>query len=398
MFDSDQATAFDDLVTADLHVERRYLGGTKGTAGDDPVARLLPVGNQGGFRYKGSVANDAVKLVVLYTSGSAPGWPDSLDPETGIFTYFGDNRKPGTALHETDRAGNLLLRNAFERAHGSSADRLRVPPFLYFEKSTPGRAVRFRGLLAPGGAALTSDVDLSAIWRNTSGARFQNYRAIFTVLDVGVVPRSWLDAVLAGAPTTSAGCPAPWREWVGGRVYRALVAPPTITIRNKADQLPGDQKGLAILRTIHSHFAGRPTDFEKCAVAIWKFIAPATGEVTVTPPSRDGGRDAIGQYLLGPDADRVPVDFGLEAKCYQVSSGVGVKEMSRLISRIRHRQFGVFVTLSYFNPQVYKEVRTDGHPIAMICGKDVVEALVKNGFGDANAVQVWLDSQFPAPG
>lgn len=378
MFDSDQATAFDDLATADLHLERRYLVAS-GTAGDDPLARLLPVGNQGGFRYKGSVANDAVGLVVLYTSGSAPDWPDSLDPETGIFTYFGDNRKPGTALHDTDRAGNLLLRNAFESAHGSSTD-------------------RFRGLLAPGGAALTSDVDLSAIWRNTFGARFQNYRAIFTVLDVDVVPRSWLDAVLAGAPTTSAGCPAPWREWVEGRVYRALVAPPTITIRSKADQLPGDQKGLAILRAIHSHFAGRPTDFEECAVAIWKFIAPATGEVTVTPPSRDGGRDAIGQYLLGPDADRVPVDFGLEAKCYQVSSGVGVKEMSRLISRIRHRQFGVFVTLSYFNPQVYKEVRTDGHPIAMICGKDVVEALVKNGFGDVNAVQVWLDSQFPAPG
>ncbi|WP_069163878.1 restriction endonuclease [Nocardia altamirensis] len=395
MLDGDQATAFADLPTADLHVERRYLGGTRGTSGDDPLARLLPVGNQGGFRYKGSVRNDSVKLAVLYTSGEELTWPDSLDPETGIFTYFGDNRRPGTELHDTTRAGNLLLRNAFERAHGSADDRLRVPPFLYFEKSVPGRAVRFRGLLAPGAATLTSDADLSAIWRNASGSRFQNYRAFFTVLDVGVVPRDWLDAVLSGAPTISAGCPEPWRDWVEGRVYRALVAPPTVTIRSKADQLPSDPTGRAILQTIRDYFSTRPTDFEACAVEVWRLMAPSTGSCTVTSPSRDGGRDAIGQYLLGPNADKVSVEFALEAKCYGQDSGVGVREMSRLISRIRHRQFGVFVTLSYFNRQVYDEVRTDGHPIAMVCGRDVVDVLRDNGFSDRAAVQAWLNSRFP---
>ncbi|WP_280215987.1 restriction endonuclease [Nocardia cyriacigeorgica] len=387
--------AFVDLKHADLEVERRYLGGAQGTAGDDALARLLPVGNQGGFRCNGSVWRKTVRLAVLYTSGAEPDWPDHLDPETGIFTYFGDNRRPGSELHETGRGGNLLLRDVFEAAHGTAQDRLKVPPFLYFEKAAPGRSVRFRGLLAPGAATLSADADLSAIWRNTSGLRFQNYRAIFTVLDVSIVPRGWLSDVLSGAPTTSGACPKPWLEWVEGRVYRPLVAPPTVTIRSKSDQLPQDPGGKEILRIIHEHFAHRPTDFEECAVAIWRLIAPATGDCTVTPPSRDGGRDATGQYLLGPPADRVPVLFGLEAKCYQPGNAIGVKEMSRLISRIRHRQFGVFVTLSYFGAQAYKEVRDDGHPIVMVCGKDVVDTLRQNGIGNAQRVKAWLESQFP---
>jgi hypothetical protein len=57
------------------------MGGTR----DDPLSRLLPVGNQGGFRAAGSPTRDSVKLAVLYSTGSEPDWPDSLDPYTGTF-------------------------------------------------------------------------------------------------------------------------------------------------------------------------------------------------------------------------------------------------------------------------------------------------------------------------
>nr|WP_231969307.1 restriction endonuclease [Mycobacterium sp. E735] len=60
---------------------------------------------------------------------------------------------------------------------------------------------------------------------------------------------------------------------------------------------------------------------------------------------------------------------------------VGEVKQRRLISRLRHRNFGVFVALSYFNSQVYDEVRADGHPIALVCGRDVVDALRSNGYG-----------------
>ena len=52
---------------------------------------------------------------------------------------------------------------------------------------------------------------------------------------------------------------------------------------------------------------------------------------TVTRPS--GGRDAIGTYRVGQLADRISLDFALEAKCYAPENGVGVKELSRLISQ-----------------------------------------------------------------
>ncbi|PBC39194.1 restriction endonuclease [Rhodococcus sp. ACS1] len=394
MPDAVHTIPFDALSNADLHVDAVYLAGTSGNINDDPLQRLLPVGNMGGFRHTGSPWKQTVKLSALYTSGAESDWPDSLDPQTGMLTYYGDNRSPGHELHTTKRGGNLLLRDAFEAAHGSPADRLRVPPFLLFERAAPGRAVRFRGLLAPGSATLTSDDELAAIWRSQGGSRFQNYRARFTVLDAATIPRSWINDLVQGADTTSGDCPEAWRDWVEGRAYKVLAAPSTTVVRKKSEQLPSDPAGIAMLRTIHQFFEGRPHAFEECAVAIWRLIAPATGRCDVTRPSRDGGRDAIGEYLLGPLADRVAVDFVLEAKCYAPTTSVGVRDVSRLVSRLRHRNFGVFVTLSYFNDQVYNEVREDGHPIAMICGQDVVDILREHGYGDANAVRAWLENQF----
>lgn len=47
---TDSTIPFDRLTAADFHVGAIYLGGTKGRAVDDLLAKLLPVGNQSGFR------------------------------------------------------------------------------------------------------------------------------------------------------------------------------------------------------------------------------------------------------------------------------------------------------------------------------------------------------------
>ena len=60
-----------------------------------------------------------MKLAVLYTTGEEPDWPDALDPYTGAFTYYGDNRRPGRALEDTPNRGNLLLSRVFAWAHGA---------------------------------------------------------------------------------------------------------------------------------------------------------------------------------------------------------------------------------------------------------------------------------------
>ncbi|NUK02009.1 restriction endonuclease [Streptomyces lunaelactis] len=390
--------SFEDLGAADLAVDALYAGGTNGHSGDDPMSKLIPgIGNQGGFRYAGSPARGTVKLVVLYTSGDDVDWPDHLDMQTGTFTYYGDNKKPGQDLHTTPRSGNALLRDAFAASHGTTAERAAgVRPFLLFEKAgTSGRSVRFRGLLAPGGPAMTSDDELAAIWRATAGHRFQNYRSQFTVLDHATIPRTWIQHLLDNGNPLEGGCPDVWRTWIEGRVYRPLLAPATTVIRTKAAQLPDDPVGQAMLEAIRDYFRGREHDFEACAVAIWRLMAPNTGAVDVTRPSRDGGRDAVGTYSLGPTANRIAIDFALEAKCYAHTNSVGVREVSRLISRIRHRNFGVLLTTSYFHRQVQEEVQEDGHPISLICGRDITDALRQHGRTTTAAVQQWLSQSFP---
>ncbi|GAB3953254.1 hypothetical protein GCM10029976_093080 [Kribbella albertanoniae] len=260
----------------------------------------------------------------------------------------------------------------------------------------PGRSVAFIGLLVPGAETLTSDDDLVAIWRSTGGQRFQNYRARFTVLDVGHVSRAWINDVLAGNAYESVRCPAPWKSWVDERVYVPLEAPATMTVRSKTEQFPSDPGERGMLAAIRDYFRDREHDFESIAVDLWRLLAPATGKCDVTRPSRDGGRDAVGEYSLGPPSDQITIDFALEAKCYGASTSVGVRDIARLISRIRHREFGVFVTTSYFAAQAYTEVRTDGHPIVLICGQDIVDVLKGQGYADAAAVRAWLAAKAAA--
>jgi hypothetical protein len=116
----------------------------------------------------------------------------------------------------------------------------------------------------------------------------------------------------------------------------------------------------------------------------------------VTRPSRDGGRDGIGKYRVGLPQNCVTVDFALEAKCYALDRCVGVKAASRLISRLRHRQFGILVTTSYLAEQAYTEVVEDGHPIIICSGGDIAELMVvKRGFQSAKEASVWLTAAYP---
>ena len=85
------------------------------------------------------------------------------------------------------------------------------------------------------------------------------------------------------------------------------------------------------------------------------------------------------------------IDCALEAKCYSPSHGVGVKEMSRLISRIRYRQFGIMITTSYVDKQAYQEVVEDGHPILIVSAVDIAGVLRKNAINSSN-VEEWLKS------
>lgn len=382
-----------DLSSADLIVDAVYQGGRTGNARDDPFPSLLQMSNQGGFRYRG-VLKQKLEMVVLTSNLADPDWPDALDPETGVFTYFGDNKEPGRGLHDTGRRGNTLLRRVFEDAQAGREGRALVPPIFVFSRSRAWRDATFLGLAVPGASELTLPEDLVAIWRSKSGKRFQNYRARLTILDVPVVTRGWIDSLISGSPSAS-DAPKAWSTWVKTGARHALIAPRSIEYRSKAEQLPQDALGQQLIELVRDYFRYRPYDFEHFAGSMARLMLPDVETLDVTRPSRDGGRDATGQLRIGTGAAAIQVDFALEAKCYGAANSVGVREMSRLISRLRHRQFGILVTTSWVDLQAYKEIKEDRHPIVVVSASDIVGLLLSSGHGSALDLSAWLEAEFP---
>lgn len=386
--------SFADLRDSDLVVAAVYSGGSSKNASDDPVAQLLPVGNSGGIRFRGSRV--APLMVVLVTSGKDLDWPDRLEAETGVFTYYGDNKTPGQELHETRRGGNVVLRNLFDAAHGGTNGRQRACPIFAFSGTGSGRDHTFLGLVVPGSAGTTELDDLTGVWRSSAGQRYQNYRASFTVLDTASVTRGWIDDILQGNPESTLA-PRTWLLWRQGGPPRALTAPRTTDYRSRVDQEPAGAPDRNALDLIHAHFSDRPHDFEQFAADIVRMHLPSVTALDVTRRSRDGGRDAIGLYQVGAGAGGIELDFSVEAKCYRRGNSVGVRELSRLISRLRHRQFGVLVTTSHLDLQAYKELKEDRHPIVVIAGRDIVDALKRAGMPTGAKLSDWLTSSYPDP-
>lgn len=384
---------YDELESADLVIDAVYEGKAGSQLSGEALGKLLPVGNQGGFRATGM--RGAEKLVALYTSGEDPDWPDRLDLNTGQFLYYGDNKRPGHEIHDTARGGNALLQKVFEAIHATPSHKERVPPFFVFQKyitATSSRSFQFRGLAAPGFPGLPPTSDLIAVWKSSDGQRFQNYRAAFTILDVPAVKRLWIEDLVRGEVLTP-NCPPEWREWVASGRYSPLVAESTTSIRSVADQIPKSAQALAILEAVWTAFESRPIEFEHFAARVFQMHDSRVIIDEITRGTIDGGRDAVGRYLLGLKDDPVYAEFALEAKCYrpplngETANTIGVKETARLISRLRHRQFGVLVTTSVVARQAYEEVREDRHPIIFLCGRDIAEILIANGYSTPDAVR-----------
>lgn len=389
--------SFDQLKDAPLVIDAIYKGGTTGTLKDDVLHKLLPrTNNQGGFRYtrvEGSKSDFA--YIVIYTSLSEIEWPDYFDVETGLFRYYGDNRKPGKDLHDTPKKGNLILKQLFEWLHNPNQLH-RIPPILVFKKEY-GRNVRFLGLAAPGAEKLGSNKDLISFWRSINDERFQNYESYFTILNTKDEPisKEWLIARINGDPNSDELAPKAWKRFKekgldGG--YTPLASPRLPYWPPIDEQLPQDEEGKLILKKIYERYP-KPVaqNFEYCATKIVEYMDSNFVRFDLTRPWRDGGRDAIGMYQIGHGHGSIKIECALEAKCYNEGNGITVDKMSRLISRIRYRQFGIFVTTSYIAKQAYLEVKEDAHPIIMITGRNIVEILKAKQIG-INEIDDWLDS------
>lgn len=367
---------------------------------------LIPgAGMSGGFRYNGKISNQTVKYVVLFSTNNDIYWQDEIDEEHGICIYYGDNQTPGRDLHNPD--GNQILRYVFDMATSNSIDeRKKIPPFFLFERDNIG-GVKFRGLLVPGYQTLDQREWLSAIWaKRDEGGRFQNYKAVFTILDTSSgsefepneasINLKWLDDLRDGKGIDSIYTPKAFKEWVVNKKYNPLITYIRPRTRTQEEQLPSKQEDIDMLNHIKNYFKN-PADFEPMAI----MLAIKADDNILTPPTRtravkDGGRDGIGNYIIMRHLNEpLKTTFAIEAKCYSLNDSVGVKETSRLISRIRYRQFGVLVTTSFVSKQAYDEIIEDEQPIAIIAGKDIIDILYKMQITNINLLDDFLKENFP---
>jgi hypothetical protein len=386
---------FEKLPTANLVIDSVYEGARnkKIDLGSEPLTKLIPgIGNLGGFRKSVDSKTKDLKGLVLVSTRNEDDWPDSLNIFTGLYTYYGDNRAPGKSLHETPKGGNKALLEIFESAHGSTAQRSECPLILAFENTGFGVDTVFKGLLVPGAANLSASEDLVAVWATKNGKRFQNYRASFTVLDCGEISGEWVRDVFAKRTNVldDSRTPIALLTWIKTGKYSPLVADPKKYIRSVEEQVPRSGIQAQLINYILKITELNPTDFEPIAAGIWQLLNKSQMEIEVTRRNVDGGRDGLGYLVLGPVTDPIRIPFALEAKRYKHGVNVGVKDMARLISRIKHRDFGVLVTTSAVSPQTYEEVRQDRHPIVIVSGRDIAEILIAEGINTIQKLEQWI--------
>lgn len=389
---------FDKLESSDLIIDCIYKGGNTGDMSAEVLHKLIPrCENAGGFRKKlREDGSGKYAYIVLYTSMEELEWPDYLDEETGIFRYYGDNRQPGREITKTRKKGNLILETTFallnEGVHLND-----IPPFFIFKKAGNGRDVQFLGLAAPGNPRISPDKDLVAFWRTIKQKRFQNYEAYFTILNTGKKPisRKWIESLIYNHSENLKYAPDAWKKFIkyGRNGIEALKAPKIFKIPNKYNQLQSNEEGNRCVELIREHYRDNPYGFEVCATSLIEKMDSHFVDFSLTRPWRDGGRDAIGHYSISTGGKAnypLKIDCALEAKCYSKGTGVGVKQMSRLISRIRYRQFGIMLTTSYVDSAAYKEVVEDGHPILIVTASDIATILRNNAL-TSHDIGLWLN-------
>ena len=193
-----------DLSTSDVHVGGVFVGGP--TISDEPLHRLLQVGNMGGFRVKKSM-NGGIAYVVLFSTGVEQEWPDGYEHSSGTFRYFGDNRTVGKDLLSSD--GNKLLGRINELDLDTPTGRLECPPFLLFSSvpKGPPRTVRSEGLAVPAIGQWCV-----AKYFGTVG-KYLNFEITLDVLADRVVSRGWIDELVQGK-VDGPSCPDWYRHWL----------------------------------------------------------------------------------------------------------------------------------------------------------------------------------------
>ncbi len=201
-----------------------------------------------------------------------------------------------------------------------------------------------------------------------------------------MVERRWIREFVTGDFHGPAAPPA-WRRWVETNTY----VPRSVAKARTSDEQHPDSAGHDLVEEIVAFCADDSSAFERCAAALWRMTAPATHDLVPPAGEPTTTGDWTGRYLLGPVDDPMALEFGLAARCHRADDPIRASDVLPLLVTVRDRRaFGVFVTTSFFEPSIHRQVRESGYPPTLICGKDISLLLRAHGYTTREKVRTRL--------
>ena len=135
-----------------------------------------------------------------------------------------------------------------------------------------------------------------------------------------------------------------------------------------------------------------PWDFEKVIVAMFRQVKEVTHHIDGTRRTADGGFDFVGTFVLQRPLN-YEIHFLGEVKRYSRTSAVSPKDVSRLVARLGRKDYGIFVTTSYFTDHAQREVIADAYPVHLVSGVDLVNMLRYLRIASDSGIRAdWLES------
>ena len=367
----------------------------------------------------GEVKHKGVERIPAIITRSSPHkigskdtpWKDIYNVEKGHIRYFGDNKD---STDPTKKTGNNILLNQFA-IHNSSDSSIRknACPIIFFNsKVVNGKA---KGYVEFNGFGVITNAERIVQHDRQKNSEFVNYRFDFAVLEMKSENENFnwqwindrrdkglsLDNSIKNAPES-------WVKWIekGNKSIDSLrrnIYKINITTTDEQKPKVGSKEDKT-LKEIHKFYSKpqKKKRFEYLASFITAHIMKKSvhnyKKGWVTKGSSDLGIDFVGRMDIGAEFGNAKIIVLGQAKCEKLDTATGGTHIARLVAKLKRGWLGVYVTTSFFSPNVQQEILEDKYPLLLINGKKLAEEINEivhdDGYKNLNEFLVKTDSEY----
>ncbi len=349
---------------------------------------------ESGINPIGKVVNKSIERTPAIITRSSPHkigsldtpWQDIYNIEKGHIRFFGDNKDIGDP---ENRKGNKALLKQFE-IHNSSDINVRrgASPIIFFKsKSIDGRQ---KGYVEFNGFGIITNAERIVQYNRKQKIDFVNYVFDFAVLEMTSENEyfdwQWInlrrDKNLSIEETLKKA-PSSWKKWInlGNKsidILRRNVF--KLNVLSTSEQKPEEgSKEFKTLTEIYDFYEKDKHKFENLASIVAGYLIKKSARNYkagwITKGSGDSGIDFIGRMDIGSGFGSAKVIVLGQAKCESLNSPTGGNHIARTVAKLKRGWLGVYVTTSYFSPNVQIEILEDKYPLLLINGKKLAEVV-----------------------